>query len=73
MNRFNLDEYRTRIIKCESKDLLIDAVSEMCNCAGYPYSDHMTIKDHADYTFLNGKKQLSHLLDIAAKRERSLQ
>lgn len=72
MNRYNLDEHRARIISCASQDQLADVVTDLCNCAGYPYSEHMTIKDHADYTFLNGQKQLSHLLDIAAKRERSL-
>lgn len=73
MNRYSLDEHRARIINCASKDLLIDAVSELCNCAGYPYRDGLSIKDHADCAFMNGQVQLSHLLDIAAKRERSLQ
>lgn len=72
MNRYNLDEYRARIINCTTKDQLADAVSDMCNCAGYPYRDSMSIQDQADYAFLQGDKQLAHLLDIAAKRERVL-
>lgn len=73
MNRYNLDEHRARIINCTTKDQLADAVSDMCNCAGYPFDIDMSIKGHAERTFLAGQVQLSHLLDLAAKRERTLQ
>lgn len=73
MSRYNLDEHRARIINCATKDQLIDAVSDMCNCAGYPFDVEMSIKGHAERTFLVGQVQLSRLLEIAAKRERTLQ
>ncbi len=72
MSRVDLDQYRASILKAHNSDQLEIVVGELCDAAGYPYGDGLSIKENADAAHLRGAVGLSHMLDLAAKRERTL-
>ncbi len=72
MSRVDLEQYRASILRAQNSDQLEIVVGELCDAAGYPYRDDWSIKDNADAAYLQGAAPLGHMLDLAAKRERTL-
>lgn len=72
MSRVDLEQYRASILKAQNSDQLAIVVGELCDVAGYPYRDEWSIRDNADAAYLVGAAPLGHMLDLAAKRERTL-
>lgn len=71
MSRVDLEQYRASILKAQNSDQLAIVVGELCDVAGYPYNEDWSIRDNADAACLQGAAPLGHMLDIAARRERS--
>ena len=72
MSRVDLEQYRASILRAQNSDQLEIVVGELCDAAGYPYRDDLSIRDNADAAYLQGAAPLGHMLDLAAKRERML-
>lgn len=72
MSRVDLEQYRASILRAQDSDQLEIVVGELCDAAGYPYRDEWSIKDNANAAYLQGAAGLGHMLDLAAKRERTL-
>lgn len=72
MSRVDLEQYRASILRAQNSDQLEVVVGELCDATGYPYRDDWSIRDNADAAYLQGAAPLGHMLDLAAKRERTL-